>query len=56
VQQYLADNLYLPVQTFNLAEVADLAGAPELQQPERQSIRLHILGAALRSHTSAADV
>jgi MSHA biogenesis protein MshI len=48
VQEYLADNLYLPVQTFDLAEVMDLPGAPELREPERQPFRLHILGAALR--------
>jgi MSHA biogenesis protein MshI len=54
VQEYLADNLYLPVQTFNLAEVIDLPGAPELREPDRQPFRLHILGAALREEPLAA--
>jgi MSHA biogenesis protein MshI len=53
VQEYLADNLYVPVQTFDLAEVVDLPGAPELRQPERQPFRLHVLGAALRSAPAA---
>jgi MSHA biogenesis protein MshI len=55
VQEYLADNLYLPVHTFDLADVVDLPGAPELREPERQPFRLHILGAALRGHTSTAQ-
>jgi MSHA biogenesis protein MshI len=54
VQEHLAENLYLPVQTFNLAEVVDLPGAPELREPERQPFRLHILGAALRGDASAS--
>jgi MSHA biogenesis protein MshI len=55
VQEYLADNLYLPVQTFDLAEVVDLAGAPELREPQLQPFRLHIVGAALRGDAGAAD-
>jgi MSHA biogenesis protein MshI len=53
VQEYLADSLYVPVQTFDLTEVVDLPGAPELRHPERQPFRLHILGAALRSAAAA---
>jgi MSHA biogenesis protein MshI len=48
VQEYLAGNLYLPVQTFDLGDVMDFPGAPELSDTERQSFRLHMLGAALR--------
>jgi hypothetical protein len=52
VQEYLAESLYVPVQTFDLADVVDLQGAPELREPERQPFRLHVLGAALRSTAS----
>jgi MSHA biogenesis protein MshI len=48
VQEYLAENLYLPVQTLDLSEVLDFPGAPELRDPERQSFRLQLIGGALR--------
>jgi MSHA biogenesis protein MshI len=48
VQEYLAENLYVPVQTFDLSEVLDFPGAPELRDPERQSYRLQLIGGALR--------
>jgi MSHA biogenesis protein MshI len=51
---YLADNLYVPVQTFDLAQVMDVSAAPALRDPVRQSESLHLLGAALRSEAAAA--
>jgi MSHA biogenesis protein MshI len=48
VQEYLAEHLYVPVQTFDLSEVLDFPGAPELRDPERQSSRLQLIGGALR--------
>jgi len=54
VQQYLADNLYLPVQTLDLNEVMDFPGAPQLREPERQGTRLHLIGAALRAEVAAS--
>jgi Tfp pilus assembly PilM family ATPase len=48
VQEYLAENLYVPVQTFDLSEVLDFPGTPELRDPERQSFRLQLIGGALR--------
>ena len=45
----LAQNLYLPVQAMDLAEVADFPGLPELRSLERQAQGLAALGAALRT-------
>jgi len=50
VQEYLAEHLYVPVQTLNLSEVLDFPGAPELRDPERQSFALQLIGGALREH------
>ena len=44
----LAENLGVPVENLDLAEVLDFPGAPELGDPARQGFRLHIIGAALR--------
>jgi MSHA biogenesis protein MshI len=52
VQTYLAENLYVPVQTLDLTDVLEFPGAPELRDPERQSFRLQLIGGALRE-TSA---
>jgi MSHA biogenesis protein MshI len=48
VEPHLAEHLYVPVQTLDLSEVLDFPGAPELRDPQLQSERLHLLGAALR--------
>ena len=48
LDRHLAENLDVPVQTLDLAEVLDFPGAPELRDPTRQGFRLHIIGAALR--------
>ncbi|PKO89159.1 MAG: agglutinin biogenesis protein MshI [Betaproteobacteria bacterium HGW-Betaproteobacteria-12] len=45
----LAENLYIPVVAMNLADVADFAALPELQQPERQAQGVLAIGAALRT-------
>lgn len=45
----LADNLYVPVQAMDLAQVADFPDLPELRQIERQAQGLLAIGAALRS-------
>ena len=44
----LAENLYLPVQAMDLANVADFQALPELRQAERQAQGLLAIGAALR--------
>jgi len=48
LDRHLAENLDVPVQTLDLADVLDFPGAPELRDPTRQGFRLHIIGAALR--------
>jgi MSHA biogenesis protein MshI len=48
LDRHLADNLDVPVETFDLSDVLDFPGAPELRDTSRQGFRLHILGAALR--------
>jgi MSHA biogenesis protein MshI len=45
----LAENLYIPVQAMDLAQVADFAALPELGQAERQAQGLLAIGAALRT-------
>jgi len=51
LQPYLAEHLYLPVQAIDLADAMDFPGAPELRDPQLQTARLHILGAALRTES-----
>jgi MSHA biogenesis protein MshI len=53
LERYLADNLGVPVETLDLAQVLEFAGAPELRDPARQGYRLHIIGAALRREVAA---
>ena len=48
LQAYLASNLYVPVETFNLDEVLDFAQIPELATPVGQQQYFMTLGAALR--------
>lgn len=45
----LAQNLYLPVQVADLAQVVEFSGVPELRSVERQAQCLLAIGAALRS-------
>lgn len=44
----LAENLYLPTQAADLAQVLDFDALPELRSPERQAQALLAIGAALR--------
>jgi MSHA biogenesis protein MshI len=46
--EYLAANLYLPIEVFDLKAVLDFPDVPELKNPERQLQCLQTLGAALR--------
>jgi MSHA biogenesis protein MshI len=48
LQAYLAKNLYVPVETVNLAEVLDFGDRHEMRDPAMQQRYLHALGAALR--------
>lgn len=49
LQQYLASNLYLPVEAFELEAIFDLSKVPDLRQPSMQQRFFLTLGAALRS-------
>jgi MSHA biogenesis protein MshI len=48
LQQYLASNLYVPIETLNLETVFDLSKMPQLHLPDAQQRFFLILGAALR--------
>jgi MSHA biogenesis protein MshI len=48
LREYLASNLYVPVEAFDLAAAVDLTAIPDLRDVERQAYCLPILGAALR--------
>ncbi len=48
LQDFLSAQMYMPVESFGLADVFDLAEVPELQAPEQQVRHFLTLGAALR--------
>lgn len=48
---YLANNLSVPVEIFDLETVLDLSRVPALKDLQRQAQCLHMLGAALRDDT-----
>lgn len=48
LQEYLAANLYMPVEALNLDAVMDISKIPELEQPSQQQRYFMALGAALR--------
>lgn len=48
LQQYLSTNLYMPVESLQLASLFNLALVPELQQPRYQQRYFMALGAVLR--------
>lgn len=48
LREYLAANLYLPVESLNLAELFDITAVPELDRADYQSQCFAALGAALR--------
>jgi MSHA biogenesis protein MshI len=54
LQQYLAPNISVPVETIDLGAVMDFPGVPELKHAARQSQCLATIGAALRNETAAA--
>lgn len=45
----LGENLYLPVQEMDLAQVMDFPAVPELRALQHQALNLLVIGAALRS-------
>lgn len=51
---YLAANLYVPVEVLDLAAAMDFPAVPELRRTERQAQCLHVIGAALRNEGGAA--
>ncbi|QAU34278.1 agglutinin biogenesis protein MshI [Janthinobacterium sp. 17J80-10] len=53
LQQYLASNLYLPVEQMALDAVLDISRTPELEKPESQQRYFFTLGAALRLEEKA---
>lgn len=52
VVEYLAQNLYLPVEAVDLGDVLDIGGVPELRATPEQSRYLDLLGAALRDESA----
>ena len=53
LQEYLASNLYMPVEALDLAQVVDLSKAPELLDLVQQQRFFLVLGAALRQEEVA---
>jgi MSHA biogenesis protein MshI len=54
LQQYLASNIDVPVETVDLGTVMDFPDVPELEHPARQSQCLQTIGAALRAGEAPA--
>ncbi|MYN47497.1 agglutinin biogenesis protein MshI [Pseudoduganella sp. FT93W] len=54
LRNYLAANLYLPVEQLDLASVLNLDDVPDLQQLDQQAGYLRAIGAALRTAEVAA--
>ena len=53
LQEYLAPNISMPVETIDLAAALDFPLIPELKHPERQSQCMAAIGAALREEAAA---
>lgn len=53
LQQYLAPNISVPVETIDLGAVMDFPGVPEFKHAERQAQCLRTIGAALRGDEAA---
>ena len=53
LREYLASNLYVPVEVLDLADAFDFSAVPALAQPERQAQCFTVLGAALRLEEKA---
>ena len=54
LKEHLAANIYVPVESIDLAAVMNFPGVPELKHPARQAQCLATIGAALRNETTAA--
>ncbi len=54
LQEYLATNLYIPVEALNLQSVLDISKAPELKSLDMQQRYFLTLGAALRHEERAS--
>ena len=54
LQQYLASNIYVPVETVDLGTVLEFPAVPALKHAERQAQCLAVIGAALRDEETAA--
>lgn len=52
VVEYLAQNLYLPVEAVDLGDVLDITAVPALRATAAQSRYLDLIGAALRDETA----
>lgn len=48
LRTFLAANMYLPVETLDLASIIALDQLPELRQSEQQQMYFYVIGAALR--------
>lgn len=53
LRDYLSANLYVPVETLDLASILDLSKTPELKSKELQQRFFMVIGAALRHETKA---
>ncbi|MYM39908.1 agglutinin biogenesis protein MshI [Duganella qianjiadongensis] len=53
LRNYLAANLYLPVEQLELSSVLELDDVPDLEQAEQQRVYLRAIGAALRTGVAA---
>ncbi len=54
LQEFLSNNMYLPVEVLNLADVLDLSKLPQLQSPDQQQAYFRVIGAAMRLLNGAA--
>jgi MSHA biogenesis protein MshI len=53
LKEYLAANLYMPVEVLNLEDILDISRVPEIKSPELQQRYFMTLGAALRYEEKA---
>ena len=53
LRDFLATNIYVPVEVLDLAAGLDFPAVPELKHPERQSQCFAMIGAAVRDETTA---
>ena len=54
LQEYMAKNLYVPVEVLKLETILDFSKVPELKQPQQQQRYFMALGAALRDEAQAS--